>query len=60
MDVFREEFLKTESLYEMLRIAMGVVSPKLSEVSKFETSEWEILYDEALKQLLAAVIFFGY
>lgn len=57
MDVIRKDYLKTESLYEMLRIAMGVESPKLSDFSKFEACEWEILYDEALKQLLAAVVF---
>ena len=60
MDVIRKDYLKTESLYEMLRIAMGVESPKLSDFSKFEVCEWDVLYDEALKQLLAAVIFFGY
>ena len=50
-------FSKTESLYELLRMAVGAEDSVFNGGQKLSDEQWETLHVEALKQLLAGVVY---
>lgn len=50
-------FSKTESLYELLRIAVGAQDSVFNGGQKLTDEQWDLVHAEALRQLLAGVAY---
>lgn len=50
-------FSKTESLYELLRIAVGAQDSVFNGGQKLTDEQWDLVHVEALRQLLAGVAY---